>query len=86
LSPYLGGGGIEHVTVSGEAGREARPCDFDWVLAIRAECVKAGITFWFKSTGSLFRQGGVVQKVNPFKQGSLARGLDISILGGKKLF
>lgn len=84
LSPYLGG--IEHVTVNGETGREARECDYDWVLSIREQCIKANVTFWFKSTGSLFRRDGVTQKVNPFKQGSLAKELDISFLNGKKLF
>lgn len=84
LSKYLHG--IEHVTVSGESGREARDCSYDWVLAIREQCVNAGITFWFKSTGSFFRQDSVVQKVNPFKQGNLAKELGISIIGDKKLF
>jgi protein gp37 len=84
LSPYLSG--IDHVTVSGETGQEARVCDYDWVLAIREQCVKAGITFWFKGTGSFFMRDGVVQKVNPYKQGILAKEFDISILNGKKLF
>ncbi len=84
LSKYLDG--IEHVTVSGESGREARVCDFDWVMDIRAQCVAANVSFWFKGTGSLFRRDGEVQRINPFKQGSLAKELDISILNGKKLF
>lgn len=84
LSPYLGG--VEHVTVNGESGREARECDYDWVLAIREQCVKAGVTFWFKSTGSFFKHDGVLQKVNPYKQSGLAKELDINILNGKKLF
>ena len=85
LSPYLANG-IDHVTVSGESGNEARECDYDWVMAIREQCIKAGITFWFKGTGSFFKSDGIVQKVNPFKQGSLAKELDINILDGKKLF
>lgn len=84
LSPYIDR--IDHVTVNGETGREARECDYDWILDIREQCVKAGITFWFKSTGTFFRQNGVVQKVNPFKQGSLAKELGINILDDKKLF
>lgn len=85
LSPYLNSG-ISHVTVNGESGREARECDYDWIHSIREQCVKAGITFWFKSTGSFFKRDGVVQKVNSFKQGSLAKELDITISDGKKLF
>jgi protein gp37 len=84
LSPYLGG--IKHVTVGGETGREARECDYDWVLDIREQCVKAGITFWFKNTGSFFKREGVVQKNNPFKQNSAAKELGINITDGKRLF
>ncbi|NMD41963.1 MAG: DUF5131 family protein [Firmicutes bacterium] len=84
LASYLGG--IDHVTVSGETGREARLCSYEWILAIRDQCLKAGITFWFKSTGSLFMRDGLVQRVNPCRQGALARELDISILKEKKLF
>ena len=84
LSPYLGG--IEHVTVGGETGREARLCDYDWVLGIRKQCEDVGVTFWFKNTGSLFKRGGVIQKVNPYKQHSLAKELGINIVGDSKLF
>ncbi len=84
LSAYLGG--IEHVTVGGETGREARICNYDWVLAIRQQCVEAGTSFWFKNTGSFFRYNGSVQKINPFKQSSVAKEFGITILNGKKLF
>lgn len=84
LRPYLSG--IDHVSVNGETGREARICDYDWVLDIREQCLENGITFWFKGTGSLFRRDGVTQKINPFKQSSLAKELGISKLDGKKLF
>ena len=84
LAPYLDG--IQHVTVTGESGREARECDYDWVLSLREQCVQANVTFWFKGTGSFFRQDGEVKKINPFKQGSTAKALDINISDGKKLF
>ena len=84
ISAYLDG--IEHVTIGGETGREARICNYDWVLAIREQCVKAGITFWFKNTGSLLKYNGTVQKINPFKQSSVAKEFGINILNGKKLF
>ncbi len=84
LSLWLGG--VEHVTVAGEGGREARVCDYDWVLDIRQQCAQAGVTFWFKATGAFFRRDGVVQKINPFKQGSAAKELSIDIIGDKKLF
>ena len=84
LSAYLNG--IEHVTVSGESGRDARVCDYGWVLDIREQCVKANVTFWFKGTGTFFKRDGTVERINPFKQGSIASELGISILNGKKLF
>lgn len=46
LSPYLHG--VDHVTVGGETGRDARICDYDWVLDIREQCIKEDVTFWFK--------------------------------------
>ena len=84
LSPYLAG--IDHVTVGGETGRETRVCDYDWVLRIREQCLTAGLSFWFKNTGSVFERDGAVQKVNPFQQDSLAKELGLTILNGKRLF
>ena len=84
LTPYLHV--VEHVTVGGETGREARECDYDWVLDIRKQCIEAKVTFWFKNTGSFFKRNGAVEKVNPFKQTSMAKELKIDILDGKRLF
>lgn len=84
LSNYLTG--VEHVTVGGETSRDARECNYKWVLAIREQCAKAGLTFWFKNTGSLFRKDDVLEKVNPFKQTSIAKELGINILSDKRLF
>ena len=84
LTPFLHG--VDHVTVGGETGRDARECDFDWVLCIREQCAKANITFWFKNTGSLFRHNGKVEKINPFKQARMAKELGIDISDGKRLF
>ena len=71
--------GVNHVTVGGETGREARVCDYDWVLDLRQQCIDAGVTFWFKETGSRFKKDGEIRKVNPYKQNSLAKecGIDI---------
>lgn len=84
LFPYLAG--VDHVTIGGETGREARVCDYDWVLHIREQCIAAGLSFWFKNTGSFFRRDGEVRKVSPFKQSSLAKEFGLTILNGKKLF
>ena len=77
LSPYLSG--VERVTVGGESGREARECDFAWVLNLRAQCENAGVAFWFKNTGSRFCREGMLQKVNPRFQHSMAREININI-------
>lgn len=84
VSPYLHG--VNHVTVGGETGRDARVCDYDWVLNIREQCVKANVTFWFKNTGSLFKRDGVVERINPYKQTGIAKELGIDISDGTRLF
>ena len=84
LSKYLKG--IEHVTVNGETARDARLCDYDWVLDLRHQCADAGVTFWFKTTGSLFQKDGIVKKINPFQQGNTAKTFDLDIKGDKPLF
>lgn len=84
ISAYLGK--VDHVSVSGENGQHARECDYDWVLDLHEQCIKAEKTFWFKSTGTFLKRNGVVEKINPFKQGSTAKELGIDISDGKKLF
>lgn len=84
LAPYLDG--VDHVTVGGETARDARVCDYDWVHALREQCQRAGVTFWFKNTGSRFRRDGVTEKVNPYKQGGAAKALGLDISDGKRLF
>lgn len=84
LSPYLDG--VQHVTVGGETGRDARICNYEWVLRIRESCVAANKTFWFKNSGSLFEHDGVVEKVNPLYQTTLAKSFNIDISDGKRLF
>ena len=84
LSYYLHG--VEHVTVGGETGRDARLCDYDWVLDIRRQCKEAGKTFWFKDTGSLFRKNGEIKRINPYKQHAIAKEFGIDIIGDRKLF
>ena len=54
LDPQL----IEEVTVGGESGKYARPLNFDWVLYLREQCVKAGVNFAFHQTGSYLIKDG----------------------------
>ena len=51
------GSWCEQVTVGGESGRDARVCDYEWVLNIREQCVKANVPFHIKQTGANFRKG-----------------------------
>lgn len=51
LSDYLDDT-IEEVSVGGESGIDARPCDYSWVLSLRAQCVEKNIPFRFHQTGA----------------------------------
>ena len=54
ISAYLATGEISYVTCGGESGENVRPCNFDWVLDLREQCIKANINFYFKQTGTTF--------------------------------
>lgn len=57
LSPYLGPK-IAEVSVGGESGPRARPCDYAWILAIREQCMAARVPFNFRQTGARFIMDG----------------------------
>jgi protein gp37 len=78
LTPYLHG--IEYVSTGGESGRDARECDFNWILNIREQCKNAGVPFEFRSTGSLLRKDDVITKINPKMQHRIASDLNINII------
>ena len=58
IEKYLADGQIEQVICGGENYDGARPCDFDWVKALRAECAAHNVTFCFIETGTVFVKGG----------------------------
>lgn len=58
LEKYLDNGQLEQVTCGGENYDGARPCNFDWVKALQAECVAHNTTFCFFETGTLFVKDG----------------------------
>jgi protein gp37 len=58
IQNYLSTGQLEQVICGGENYDGARPCDFDWVKALRAECVAANVTFCFIETGTHFIKDG----------------------------
>jgi len=76
LTPYLCG--IERVSVSGESGRDARVCDYNWILDIREQCETAGVQFEFRSTGSRFLKDGALHKINPKMQHRTACEMNIN--------
>lgn len=54
IEKYLYGGQIEQVICGGENYDGARPCDFEWVKRLRAECKAHNVTFCFIETGTVF--------------------------------
>ena len=49
---------ILRIIAGGESGKNARICNFDWVLNIRSQCIEANIPFFFKQTGANFIKDG----------------------------
>lgn len=58
IEPYLATGKIGYVLCGGESGTNARPCNYDWVLDTRRQCIKYHVPFHFKQTGALFIKDG----------------------------
>jgi len=48
--------GISWVIAEGESGAGARPMKKEWVLAIRDQCHKAGVPFFFKQWGGVHKK------------------------------
>lgn len=58
LSPYLSDGQIEQVICGGENYDGARPCHFDWVVALSNACQMHNVSFSFIETGTYFIKNG----------------------------
>lgn len=78
LAPYLGDW-VEEVVVGGESGYEARPCHYEWVLAIRDQCATHKIDFTFRQTGARFVKEGKLYNINRRFQGAQARRAEINL-------
>src|SRR5207244_8123307 len=50
--------GIHWVIVGGESGAGARPMQREWVLAIRDQCERAQVPFFFKQWGGVRKSKG----------------------------
>lgn len=72
---------IEEVSVGGESGINARPCNYDWVLDIRRQCVEKNVPFLFHQTGAHFVKDGKAYTIPRRLQHSQAHkaGIDFRI-------
>ncbi len=72
---------IEEVGVSGESGVGARPCDYSWILDLRAQCVAKGVAFRFHQTGAYFIKDGRMYRIPRRHQLSQAHkaGIDFGV-------
>lgn len=83
ISAYLGEG-IEEVSAGGESGPRARPCDYDWILDLRRQCVEKNVPFSFHQTGAHFIKDGRTYSIERKYQKSQAEkaGIDFRIGSG----
>ena len=65
--------GVELVIVGGESDNQARVLDYQWVLDIRDQCIRAGCAFEFRQCGTYFREDGVLYKMKTKDLGWQAR-------------
>ncbi len=78
LRPYLGPG-IVQVVAGGESGPDARPCNYDWILALRDACAAAGVSFYFKQTGARLIKDGKLYHIPRRLQHAQARKAGINL-------
>ena len=65
LRPFFSShpGVIESVSVGGESGPDARPCDYAWVLDIHLQCVENGVAFSYHQTGAKLIKGSKIFQI-----------------------
>lgn len=54
---------IEEVAVGGESGVDARPCDYEWILFLRQQCIEKDVPFRFHQTGAYFIKDGKMYRI-----------------------
>lgn len=77
MSSYLNKD-ILQVLVGGESGNDARICDYNWILNIRRQCIKADVPFYFKQTGAKFLKDGILYRIPRKFQHSQAKKANIA--------
>ena len=73
LRTYDIGSWVEQVVAGGESGKEARVCDYEWIMELRELCIKENVSFWFKQTGAQFVKDGRLYNVKRQFQHTQAR-------------
>jgi protein gp37 len=72
ISAFLGGD-IEQVIAGGESGEGARPCHYEWIQALKGQCAREGVYFYFKQTGAVFVKDGKTYRIPRRLQHAQAR-------------
>lgn len=75
---------IDSVSVGGESGADARLCHYDWVLDIRAQCVKANVSFDYHQTGAKLLKDGRLYRIPKAVQNEQASRAQIDFTANKR--
>lgn len=70
---------VELVVVGGESDKNARPLNYDWVLAVRDQCISKGVSFEFRQCGTHFIKDGKSYTLNTRDLCSQAREANINL-------
>ncbi|MDE5750141.1 MAG: phage Gp37/Gp68 family protein [Duncaniella sp.] len=74
IGRYLDDGQIEQVMAGGENYDGARPCDFDWIRSLSAQCRERDVRFCFMETGNVFVKDGRLYRLSGHEiQSQMAR-------------
>lgn len=71
---------IELVVVGGESDRNARPLDYNWVLAVRSQCFAHHVNFEFRQCGTYFIKDGKKYTLQVRELCSQARKANINLV------
>ncbi len=71
IEGHLASGRIEQVVCGGENYDGARPCNFDWVKSLAAQCKRYNVDFFFIETGTVFIKDSKRYKIPDKKTQSL---------------
>ena len=77
LEQYLEG--VELVVAGGESDKNARPLDYEWIISLREQCIRAGTHFEFRQCGTHFIKDGKMYTLAVRDLGSQARKAGINV-------